>query len=314
MRNLSVLVGFPLSLALAAALGATGCDKGDDDDSGTTSSSSSSSSSSSGGTSSSSTSSGGTSSSTSSSGGTSSSTGSSGGTSSSSSGGSTSSSSSSGGGGTVLGGPCDPANATACQDIFASAQCLAQSQEATEGFCGVTDCTVGQANCGGENTKCINIGQPVCLTTCSVGGGDGQCGSGAACVNFNGGAACFALSQAECVSTRTPTGCGAGEVCQDVGTDGFGKCGAGCDLYEQNCADAEGCYPSLSGAPACASTRGAAEGASCEYLNDCAAGMMCVGSNATDGTCHKFCNDTHPCATGTCQTRQGLEGVGVCAA
>jgi len=153
------------------------------------------------------------------------------------------------------------------------------------------------------------------VKSCTVAGGDGQCGAGAACVNFSASLSnCYPLDFAECVVTANPTGCPMGESCAAVGSDGFGQCASGCDLFLQNCGMNEGCYPGNGGSsPACFGSQGAAEGATCMFTNDCAPGSMCV-STAAGATCRKFCDMTHACtdAMRTCAA-VGATGISVCA-
>jgi len=98
----------------------------------------------------------------------------------------------------------------------------------------------------------------------------------------------------------------------------FSHCGTppdGCDIFAQDCANNRGCFPvNAAGDTTCASTSGKAEGAVCEAINDCGAGLICIGSGAT-GICRTVCNlETTPeaCTTGACSAAGFSNNVGAC--
>lgn len=89
----------------------------------------------------------------------------------------------------------------------------------------------------------------------------------------------------------------------DAGRDGGsgGACtyGGGCDLRSTTgcpmdaSGNRQGCYPQ-SGSPMCAPAGTALDGATCTALNDCDAGLVCLGS----GTCARVCCSAADCNTG----------------
>ena len=109
--------------------------------------------------------------------------------------------------------------------------------------------------------------------------------------------------------------CPDGRPC-NVGLQGsdYTFCGdipVSCSVFAQDCPAGKGCYIiAQDGTTDCATNNGKAAGESCEYLNDCAAGMMCAGN---PGKCMKFCNTdgSLACTAGTC-TSVGIATVGVC--
>ena len=81
------------------------------------------------------------------------------------------------------------------------------------------------------------------------------------------------------------------------GTGGSGPCvapgGGFCDLYPQSgCFFGDGCYvlDAASGMTDCAPNSGLGAGDQCTYLNDCAAGLSCIGSG-----CKQLCNVDSDC-------------------
>lgn len=85
-----------------------------------------------------------------------------------------------------------------------------------------------------------------------------------------------------------------------------------CDVLAQDCTGGKGCYfIDAQGNTDCAANAGKTAGQSCQYINDCAAGLMCAGQPAT---CLPFCatDGTKTCTSGTC-TSVGIGVIGVCA-
>ncbi|MEW5855673.1 MAG: hypothetical protein AB2A00_43260, partial [Myxococcota bacterium] len=226
--------------------------------------------------------------------------------------------SSSGGGGAInptkLGGACDPElDQESCGAVATGATCNAAPGDPI-GTCIILGCTAGTDDCGGTGTTCQGSGnQTLCIATCDLQT-EGGCGPETACVNYQEGPLCTPLAIAECVVDDPNRACGEGQVCQAVGTDGFGQCAAGCDVWTQNCGENQACYPMQNADPSCAPTQGKAEGESCVYINECAAGLLCVNTGA-GGSCLPICNEEHACPDARqCQMFNNLPGYGACAA
>jgi hypothetical protein len=86
-----------------------------------------------------------------------------------------------------------------------------------------------------------------------------------------------------------------------------------CDLLAQDCQSPLGCYPTT-GTPSCASQGTLADGARCQFSNQCASGSACVGSG-NEKTCRPLCRlpqGQPSCAQGSCQPLQGHSNVGAC--
>ncbi len=87
-----------------------------------------------------------------------------------------------------------------------------------------------------------------------------------------------------------------------------------CDLLAQNCEGPLSCYPANSTA-LCATTGNLAEGAPCEFSNQCARGSACVRTG-TGLTCRTLCrlpSGPPSCPTGRrCEALQGIPGAGAC--
>ncbi len=81
------------------------------------------------------------------------------------------------------------------------------------------------------------------------------------------------------------------------GTGGGSSCNAPgtCTLYPQSgCGSGQGCYvvEASTGETDCAYTAGVGQAHQCEYLNDCAAGLACIG-----GACKPYCVTANDCST-----------------
>jgi hypothetical protein len=93
-----------------------------------------------------------------------------------------------------------------------------------------------------------------------------------------------------------------------------------CDLVEQTgCDDDEGCYFSdpTAGTTLCWDKGDLVDGADCSSASAmCLPGLDCFldpGSSAPyTYHCRAYCDDTHPCSTGTCQETDAILGVKVC--
>jgi hypothetical protein len=123
-----------------------------------------------------------------------------------------------------------------------------------------------------------------------------------------GKGACVTLQLAECIVGAMPDTCAQGSFCSAAGLDGFGNCTSSCDLWANTgCSTNEGCYPSPSG-PGCAGAGSGAVGSTCNFLNDCAPGLIC------NNTCKTLCDATHTCPNaGACTMFSNLPGgLGAC--
>ena len=81
------------------------------------------------------------------------------------------------------------------------------------------------------------------------------------------------------------------------GTGGGSSCNAPgtCTLYPQSgCGPGQGCYvvEASTGRTGCEYTAGVGQAQPCEYLNDCAAGLACIG-----GACKPYCVTANDCST-----------------
>jgi hypothetical protein len=93
-----------------------------------------------------------------------------------------------------------------------------------------------------------------------------------------------------------------------------GEPGPGCDPLAQDCASAQGCYPSPQSGAVCVTAGTLEEGAPCAYSNDCQPGSACV-RDAAGLVCLRLCRSPSGepgCATGRCEPLQGFTGVGAC--
>lgn len=160
--------------------------------------------------------------------------------------------------------------------------------------------------------------QPTCLDDAAKAGGtyygdcgeQGECPMGAACFNPN---VCMPF----CDDTHGCPNDGSGNpgVCiyGIEGSDDIMLCSAAdsCDPVDNTgCAEGEGCYiVDQDGNLMCTDQVGTlSEGATCQYINDCAPGFICTG------TCMQMCHldGSGECGTGSCVGLQGLDTYGVC--
>ena len=133
---------------------------------------------------------------------------------------------------------------------------------------------------------------------------------------------------------ENPDSCGGGTCSVDVhlfdseGNDSgflFKGCSFAptCDLFTPGSCEAPGesCYLTGKGQTGCSQTGDLDDGAACVYLNDCLAGMACIGS--AEAFCHFLCqegSEAQPPGMGGCPAGQtcntaltsGFEGLGFC--
>jgi hypothetical protein len=212
--------------------------------------------------------------------------------------------------GITRGGSCDPANAAPCTSAVPGAECVAFNSAPDVGWCVSMGCTVNQA-CAGAGTLCLAGGgtDTFCTSTCDAAG---QCGAGAACVNF-GASVCFPLGLAGCRTDLVPSGCAANEGCVATGTDGYGDCFPGCDVFAANngCPQAGGCYPVSQTGGVCLTAGNVALNQACTFSDECQNGLAC---SLLTASCRQMCDATHPCpgGSGTCQFNLFSPTIGVC--
>lgn len=144
---------------------------------------------------------------------------------------------------------------------------------------------------------------------------DEECVAGAKCVSGFSGYMCTELCQPEEGCTQEGYNCLA--VFDQI--PDWGYCEAGCDpILQVGCDEGEGCYyedPEV-GSFLCWEKGSLEVGADCSSLVEfCEPGSDCFvdpGSDPFTYTCKAFCDDTHPCPTGTCQNSDLIVGVKLC--
>lgn len=197
-------------------------------------------------------------------------------------------------------------------------------------ICPPGECDLANQDCADPAEGCYfaepadgGVAEPMCATA-----GDGALGSdcmaandceeGLLCIGPTGMmGTCRAVC---CIGSDEP--CPTGQECiVPVAAPGPEDTGVGacalpneCNLLAQDtCGAGEGCYPSVKpGITVCIAGGTLAEGAPCEFANDCVSGFAC-----TDGECTKLCDrssDPSGCAaTQTCVELIGFpDSVGVC--
>lgn len=87
-----------------------------------------------------------------------------------------------------------------------------------------------------------------------------------------------------------------------------------CDLLEAGCPAPLGCYPTAA-EPLCAPVGRLADGAFCEYANQCQSGSSCVGPGGEAKQCRRLCrfpSGAPDCEQGTCRALSNNPTVGAC--
>jgi len=114
-----------------------------------------------------------------------------------------------------------------------------------------------------------------------------------------------------CTTSATLT-CEAPDLCEAfVGVTG--ACMHPCSPLTTDCEAHEGCYFSLLNTYVCMGGGSVAVNGSCTYSNDCAAGLLCIGT-APDYFCRTTCSTdgSITCSTGTCTEVTGFNPLGYC--
>lgn len=186
------------------------------------------------------------------------------------------------------------------------------------GVCIGNDCTPPAEGCGNGQRCAVFMGEVLaCMPAGDVPvGGDCEydfCVPGAGCVSSGSSYVCQEL----CDETAD---CDEGTHCEwPWAIDEWGMCTEGCDLISQTgCETAgEACYYSD---PDVASTLCWAEGSlgegdDCGSMEFCAAGLDCFmveGTDPIEYRCRAYCDDAHPCDSGTCQATDLIHGIHLC--
>ena len=142
-----------------------------------------------------------------------------------------------------------------------------------------------------------------------------DCVAGARCVSDFNGYICTELCQLDKGGSEESYNCLA--VFDQI--PDWGYCEAGCDpILQIGCDEGEGCYyedPEV-GSFLCWDKGSLEVGADCSsFVEFCKPGSDCFldpGSNPFTYTCKAFCDDTHPCPTGSCQPTDLIVGVKLC--
>jgi len=193
-------------------------------------------------------------------------------------------------------GTCDAGETTAnCpNDCPGGDQCVATTDLIQQNGCPGQSCTLtdaaGTIGCGPTGTNAD-------YADCGNGAG---CLAGAICASGDGGVTNTCMPFCD---TANPTCPGGGLCLFQIATSGgnVGLCGEGdtCDPFAMTgCTGGEACYYASGGSTICATAGTVDVGGACQYLDDCMAGMACVGS---PGACAELCDAAFTCTTGTCQ-------------
>ena len=157
--------------------------------------------------------------------------------------------------------------------------------------------------CPSNAGTCVPGATPACLALCTDKAGAEPCRDQYSCfLASNLTAVCLPSSISQCdptVKGSCPSSdAGTPQTCTSVGIDPVGQCDEACDYFAQSCASIQAgdasaqpraCYANELGEGVCAvpSAMGA-DGATCVFFTDCAAGLGCrLEGNA--GACRPYC-------------------------
>ncbi|RKI63190.1 hypothetical protein D7X55_20780 [Corallococcus sp. AB049A] len=185
-------------------------------------------------------------------------------------------------------------------------------------------CTYVGLDAGTTERQCVAAGTategaPCTLAESPPGQTYDSCAAGLYCKDESqgdGGTAFFCRKLCHATSNCTSGECNT--VLRLPGTRELplvcGPASARCDAFAQDCERPLGCYPSSSG-PVCAAQGTLAEGAACDFSNQCSRGSTCVMNNGS-GTCRTLCrtpSGSPGCANGAaCRPVIGNGDVGAC--
>ena len=210
----------------------------------------------------------------------------------------------------------DPSGASVCRPFCgptlgcsADRACARLTEDA--GVC-VPACTLGDSTCSADRSCRIQAspGNDDGVFVCTADGSgaewqacEEQCAHGLSC--WGGVCTRFCNAQA---------GCGAGETCTNTYSTDYGFCL--CDLFS-SCPGGMSCQPYGTDAegylPYCLPAGTTGLGGTCGGEVGCLDGLLCYGSQQNGYFCKALCDDTHPCAEGTCHLLGGISlGGGVC--
>ncbi len=204
-------------------------------------------------------------------------------------------------------GTCDAnEDATSCPaDCASGDQCVATTDLIEQNGCPGQSCSLTDA---AGTIGCMASGTNADYADCSNGSG---CLAGSICAGDGTTSNCMPF----CDLNDPAFVCPGGGTCMFQITTGggpVGLCGEGdtCDPFAMTgCGTGEACY-FVNGATICATEGTIAAGASCQYVEDCVAGLLCDGT-----TCLELCDAAFTCVTGTCQgigTFADFPDYGVC--
>ena len=184
---------------------------------------------------------------------------------------------------------------------------------------------VRQTGCGdgekcslvGNDLQCVLLGEGAAGDACQAIVGGDSCAAGLICASGGGESTCVQFCDRVCGEP-----CGPGTRCNtrlgDTGEWGCGPLPPPCDLLAQDCTGAgEACYllEPATGTTGCLRAGTLPENAACITQGECAAGLICLASQAGGLTvCVPLC-DTRaaaPCAAGVCSALPLLDPVGYC--
>jgi hypothetical protein len=183
----------------------------------------------------------------------------------------------------------------------------------TEAFCAPGRCgaVLQNTQTGFETLECVPAGDRPLGGECvvpSYAGDSDDCAAGLKCT----AGTCLAMCETE-------NDCAVDEDCAfEHSGSAAAVCFAACDVLLQNCLASEGCYPTGSGTVGYCYAEGYGfAGDSCEFMSDCQAGLVCVGSEAS-GTCRRMCDSAYDgLAAPTCDSFEicsatQTAGLGIC--
>ena len=180
------------------------------------------------------------------------------------------------------------------------------------------ECDVLAQDCGVKGYGCYNPDAPYCAKSGSLvpgeackGNQQSECAAGSVCVeNYNARDAFACADYCNANDTSAPDYCGTACPGSYIYIDdhqtgaivgGFCEPGTGgaCDPLAQDCPTGQGCYswqPSR-----CLAGGELTKGAACEFSNECAPGLACIGSTA-EHYCSPYCDMSATTGEQACET------------
>lgn len=237
-----------------------------------------------------------------------------------------------------VGGACTPSDPVGHDDCMRGAQCFSYNSPDRTGKCrkycsSGTQCQADQV-CTAANDACVESCAPG-KATCTNGQG---CHLVAALSARGFEQACQPSGTGEAWAACTPGDnsckpgyvCGGDDTCQKECATGFacdptdvcsvtgvGVGACHCSLFGTTCPGGRTCrllqYDTGKYGGFCEGVGTAVAGVACSRDNDCAANLSCYGNNA-GRKCTPLCDQTHPCASGSCRAQPGIlpNGGGIC--